>query len=92
MDQFHDDYSLAPTDTSTDAGTREAGGGLEETDLVLEVADRHRGEGPGCDQWPTGRGMREDADIRDEVRVCPECGLFHIKKPPCKPKSEKVRL
>mgnify|MGYP005998295901 FL=1 len=94
MDQFHDDYSLAAAYKYIHR-CRHKGKLVQDLKkaiwyLNLRIDIEEQGLDATVAHWTGNEG--EDADIRDEVRVCPECGLFHINKPPCGNKKEKVRL
>ena len=92
MDQFHDDYSLAAAYKSIHR-CRLKGNLVQDLKkaiwyLKLRIDMEEQGLDGATAHWNSDG---ESEDIRDVMKVCPECGLFHIEKPPCEASGE-VRL
>ena len=92
MDQFHDDYSLAAAYKYIHR-CRHKGKLVQDLKkaiwyLKLRIDIEEQGLDATTAHWNLD-GVVED--VRDIMKVCPECGLYHIEKAPCKP-TEKVRL
>lgn len=87
MDQFHDDYSLAAAYKYIHR-CRHKGKLVQDLEkaiwyLRLRIDIELNGLDHTTAHWNGSDGITQE--------VCPECGLFHIEKPPCG-SAEKVRL